>query len=93
MTRSMKLAALARALAVLTVGPGCGMFDGYCDDCDSTTTHTAELQRDGLPTPRDVGTQPTADFTPGATAPAGAGVYTGSAPRGAGVSTGTAPKQ
>jgi hypothetical protein len=80
MTRSMKLAALAGALAVLTVGPGCGVFDGFCDDCD-TAAHSTEYQRDGLPTPRDVGTQPTADFTPGAAAPTDAGVHLGSAPR------------
>ncbi|HVK16022.1 MAG TPA: hypothetical protein VM533_03675 [Fimbriiglobus sp.] len=80
MTRSMKLAALAGALTILTVGPGCGMFDGYCDDCD-TGSHSAEYQRDGLPTPRDVGAQPPSDFTPGASAPMGAGVYPGSAPK------------
>jgi hypothetical protein len=83
MTRSMKLAALAGALAVLTVGPGCGMFDGYCDDCDTTGSYSTEYQRDGIPTPRDVGGQPPTNFSPGATtttgaAPAGAGVYTGS---------------
>lgn len=78
MTRSKKLAALAAALAVLTVGPGCGVFGGYCDDCDS---HSTEYQRDGLPTPRDGGAQPPADFTPGAAAPTGAGVYPGSAPK------------
>ena len=48
MTRSMKLAALAGALAVLTVGPGCGMFDGYCDDCNTTGSYSTEYQRDGL---------------------------------------------
>jgi hypothetical protein len=84
MTRSMKLAALAGALAVLTVGPGCGVFDGYCDDC-TDASHSTEYQRDGLPTPRDVGTQPAVDFSPGAAAPAGApagaGTYQDSTPR------------
>jgi hypothetical protein len=80
MTRSMKLAALAGALAVLTVGPGCGVFDGFCNDCEDTT-HSTEYQRDGLPTPRDTGAQPAVDFTPGTAAPTGAGVYPGSAPK------------
>jgi hypothetical protein len=79
MTRSMKLAALAAALAVLTVGPGCGTFDGFCDDCDDVS-HSAEYQRDGLPTPRDTGVPPV-DFTPGAAAPTDAGVHPGSAPK------------
>ena len=81
MTRSMKLAALAAALAVLTVGPGCGMFDGYCDDCDTTGSYSTEYQRDGLPTPRDPAASQPAAFTPGTAAPAGAGVYTGTAPK------------
>jgi hypothetical protein len=81
MTRSMKLAALVGALAVLTVGPGCGVFDGFCDDCDTTTGHSTEYQRDGLPTPRDTGAQPAVDFTPGAAAPTDAGVHPGSAPK------------
>ena len=82
MTRSMKLAALAGALAVLTVGPGCGVVDGYCDDCGDVS-HSTEYQRDGLPTPRDaaVQQQPPVDFTPGAAAPTDAGVYPGSAPK------------
>ena len=36
---------------------------------------------DGLPTPRDVGAQQPAEFTPGATTPTGAGVHTGSIPK------------
>ncbi len=80
MTRSKKLAALAAALAILTVGPGCGVFDGFCNDCDDVS-HGTEYQRDGLPTPRDAGAQPPADFTPGANAPTGAGVYPGTTPR------------
>ncbi|HET6573276.1 MAG TPA: hypothetical protein VFG68_06720 [Fimbriiglobus sp.] len=89
MNRSMKLAALAGALAVLTFGPGCGLFDGYCDDCNTPGSSSTEYQRDGLPTPRDVGAQLPAAFTPGATTPTGP-----AAPMGAGVYTGsTAPKQ
>jgi hypothetical protein len=87
MTRSMKLAALAGALAVLTVGPGCGMFDGFCDDCDTKGNYSTQYQRDGLPTPRDVGTQQPADFTPGPTTPTGTAT-----PMGAGVHTGGAAK-
>jgi hypothetical protein len=80
MTRSKKLAALAGALSVLTLGPGCGMFDGFCNDCE-TDAHSAEYQRDGLPTPRDVGTQQPANFTPVATTPTGAGVFPSSTPK------------
>ncbi len=44
-TRSLKLAALAGALAVLTVGPGCGVFDDLCGD----DGYTASYQREGPP--------------------------------------------
>ena len=83
MTRSMKLAALAGALAVLTVGPGCGTFGGLCDDCDNCddVSHSTEYQRDGLPTPRDAGAPQSVDFTPGAAAPTGPGVHLDNVPK------------
>jgi hypothetical protein len=51
-TRSLKLAVLAGALAVLTVGPGCGVFDDMWDDGG----YTASYQRDGAQPVRSTGT-------------------------------------
>jgi hypothetical protein len=66
MSRWTKLAAVTAAVAGLTVGPGCGMFD-ECDDCDQTQTtkyprHDGEVQ---IPPP-----------PPGPSLPPGAGIHT-----------------
>jgi hypothetical protein len=79
MSRSRKLAALVGALAVLSTGPGCGVFDGFCD-CDDG--YTTEYQSDGIPTPRDLPPAQTSNMPTGTTTtPAEPGMYTSGAPK------------
>jgi hypothetical protein len=70
MIRVTKLAALAGALAILTAGPGCGVFDEYLDDDVYSTEY-----RPAVPPPVPAaGVQQPAEVAPGVL-PAYPGVY------------------